>query len=150
MLENLPDWFLLLFYIKYHIMEYFRVAKFSQFCLKKHGAYFSRILIFRGWQRPRKIILIRVRKNCWVGGKTRLSLDRSTVRKKVSDQSVWNASNQRYLKQTKRTYFHSDGWKNDYQNKTMKRLSCLLVTWTLKVVSYDTFCHKTIRGVFWM
>ena len=27
-------------------MGYFRVAKFSRFCLKKHGDYCSRILIF--------------------------------------------------------------------------------------------------------
>ena len=31
--------------IPYRIMGYFRIAKFSRFCLKKHGDYFSRILI---------------------------------------------------------------------------------------------------------
>ena len=30
--------------------------------------------------------------------------------------------------------------KKDCQNETMKRLSCLLVTWTLKAELYDTFC----------
>ena len=56
-------------------MGCFRVAKLLRFCLKNIG------IIFRGWQRPRKIILILFRKNGRVGGTTRLSLDISTVRK---------------------------------------------------------------------
>ena len=36
---------------------------------------------FRGRQRPRKITSILFRENSWVDGTTRLSLDKSTVRK---------------------------------------------------------------------
>ena len=64
----------------YRIMGYFRVAKFSRFCLKTWGLFFADFN-FRGRQRPRKIISILFRENSRVGGTTRLSLYRTTVRK---------------------------------------------------------------------
>ena len=56
-------------------MGYFRVAKFSRFCLKNMG------IIFRGLQRPRKIISILFRENRRVGGTAGLSFDISNVGK---------------------------------------------------------------------
>ena len=60
-------------------MGYFRVAKFSQFCLKNMAIIFFADFNFRGRQRPRKIISILFRETHI--GITQLSLDRSTVRK---------------------------------------------------------------------
>ena len=56
-------------------MGYFRVAKFPRFCLKNMA------IIFRGRQRPQKIFSVLFRENNRGGDITRLSLDRSTVRK---------------------------------------------------------------------
>ena len=60
-------------------MGYFRVAKFSRFCLKNMAIFAD--FNFRDRQRPRKIISILFRENHGGGGITRLSLDRSTMRK---------------------------------------------------------------------
>ena len=97
-------------YFKFRTMEYFRVAKFSRFCLKNMGTN------FRGWQRPRKrkVISILFCENHRVGGTARISFDRSTVWKenirpkylkckRIKDSCILTD------KQAKRTYLHSDG-----------------------------------------
>ena len=96
-------------HLTYRIMGYFRVAKFSRLCLENMG------IIFRGRQRPRKIISILFRENLRVGGITRFSLNRLTVRKKISGQSNLKRNGIKDTcsltdKQTKRTDLHSDGW----------------------------------------
>ena len=95
-------------------MGYFRVAKFSRFCLKKHGDYFFADFNFRGRQRPRKIIWILFCENRRVGGTTRLSRYRTTVRienlqPKVSETQRIKDTCSLIDKQTKITYLHSDG-----------------------------------------
>ena len=44
--------------VDYGIRGYFRVAKFSRFCLKIMGIIFFAVSNFRGRQRPRKIISV--------------------------------------------------------------------------------------------
>ena len=101
--------------VSYRIIGYFRVAKFLRFCLKKTWGLFFAEFNIRGRQRPRKIILILFRENYRVGGTTRPSFNRLTVRKENIRQ--------KYLKrkgikdtcsltdcQTKTTYLHSDSW----------------------------------------
>ena len=113
---------------KYHIMGYFRISKFSWFCLKKKTwSWFFADFNFHVWQHLWKIILIHVRINCWVGGKSRLSLDRSTVRKENLRPKCLKARNKIYLKQTKITYFHSDGrkkWLSEQNNEISVLLDC--------------------------
>ena len=98
----------------YRIMGYFRVAKFSQIASKKWGLIFADFN-FRGRQRPRKLISILFRENHRVGGRARISLDRSTVRKenlrpKYLKRKEINDTCILTDKQAKRTYLHSDGW----------------------------------------
>ena len=88
-------------------MGYFRVAKFSRFCLKNMR------IIFRGRQRPRKIMSILFRENHRVGGTTRLSFDELTVRKgnirpKYLKRKRIKDTCSLTDKQTKITYLHSD------------------------------------------
>ena len=64
----------------YCIMGYFCIAKFSRFYLKTWGFLFADFNI-RGSRRPRKIISILFREIRRVGGRTRLSLYRTNVRK---------------------------------------------------------------------
>ena len=70
---------------------------------------------FRGRQCPRKIISILFRENRRVGGgTTRLSLDRSTVRKENLQPKYLRRNGIKDTcsltdKQTKTTYLHSDG-----------------------------------------
>ena len=97
----------------YRIMGYFRVAKFSRFCLKTWGLFFADFN-FRGWQRQRKILSILFRENRRVGGTTGLSLDRSTVGKENLRPKYLERKGIKHTcsvteKQTKRTYLHSDG-----------------------------------------
>ena len=99
--------------ISYRIMGYFCVAKFSRFYLKNMGLFFAGFN-FCGRKRPRKIISIFTRKNCRVGDSTRLSLDRSTVRKqnlrpKYLNRKVIKDTCSLTDKQTKITYLHSNG-----------------------------------------
>ena len=97
-----------------HVIPYNGI--FSRFCLKIWGLFFADFN-FRGQQCPRKIILILFRENRRVGGggTTRLSLDRSTVRKE-NLQTKYLKHNEiedtcsLTDKQTKPTYLHSDGW----------------------------------------
>ena len=89
-------------------MEYFR-----GFVSKIWGLFFAEFN-FRGRQRPRKIISILFRENLRVGGITQISLDRLTVRKKISGQSNLKRNGIKDTcsltdKQTKRTDLHSDG-----------------------------------------
>ena len=115
----------------YRIMGICASPNFRVFVSKSFGLFFADFN-FRGRQRARKISSILFRKNHRVGGTTRLSLDRSNVWKKKSPAKVSEMQrNERYLQ--------SDRQK---QNNEM---SVLLACY---VVSYDTFCHKTIRGVF--
>ena len=93
-------------------MGYFRVAKFSRFCLKRMGIFFA-AFNFRGRQRPRKIILILFRDNS--RGKLDFPSIEQLCGKKVSSQSIWNATNKRYLPSDRQTnkmniYLHSNGW----------------------------------------
>ena len=68
----------------YRLMGYFRVTKFPRFCLKTWRLFFADF-DFCGRQNLRKIILVLFRKNYRWGDITRLSLDRSTVRK----ENLW-------------------------------------------------------------
>ena len=121
---------------------------------QKHSDYFSRILIFAVGNVRKKIISILFRENRGGGGITPLSLDRPTVRKEnlrpkyLKRKGIKDTCSLTYKKkqqQNRLTYRRL--YKITVQSKTMK---CLSYTWTLKVVSYDTFCHKTTPGVFWM
>ena len=117
---------------------------------KKHGDYFSRILIFAVGNIP----ILFCENFEWVIQLDFPSIDQ-LCGKKISGQSIWNARNKRYLQSYRQTnknnrFTFKRLKKMTVQNKTMKSLSCLLVTWTLKVESYDTFCHTKTRGVFWI
>ena len=102
---------------------------------KKYGDYFSRILIF--------IISILFRENRRVGGTTRLSLYRTTVRKENLRPKVSETQRiKRYLQSDRQTnknnIFTFRRLKTmTVQNKTMKCLSCLLVT----------LCHTTLFAI---
>ena len=106
---------------------------FSQKC----GIMFRVFLIFFGWLCSRKRIKI-----MRVGGTTRLSLNRSTVRK----ENLWP----KYLTERNKRYLQSDRHTNKkniftfrllnkmtVQNKTMKCLSCLFVM----------LCHTTLFAI---
>ena len=81
---------------------------FRVFVSKTWGLFFADFN-FRGRQRPRKIISILFCENLRVGGTTRLSLDRSTVRKeKYLERNGLEETYSLTDKQTKRTYLHSD------------------------------------------
>ena len=125
--------------------------------LKTWGLFFADFN-FCGLQHPWKIILILPRKSksgCR-GSKTRLSLDRSTVPKENLRPKYLKCMGMKDTcsltdKQIKQTYIHSDGWiKWLFRTKQWNVCLACVVTWTLKVVSYDTFCHKTTCGVFWI
>ena len=131
----------------YRMMGYFRVAKFSRFFVSKTWGLIFADFNFRGRQRPRKMISILFHENHRVGGTARISLDRSTVRKEnlrpkylkrkgIKDTCILTD------KQAKRTYIHSEGWIK-WLFRT-KQWNVCLVTWTLKVVSYDTFAIKQL------
>ena len=112
---------------QYRIMEYFRVAKFSRFCLKTWRLFFADF-------------------------NYQFSLDKSKVRK----ENLWP----KYLEQNGiKDYLQSDRQTNKNNILTFRRLNTMTVQYkTMKclvllacyVVSYDTFCHKTTCGVFWM
>ena len=79
-----------------------------------------------------------------MGGTIPLSVDRSTVRKKNLRTKYLKYNGIKDTcsltdKQTKRTYIHSDC--SEQNNEMPILLDC-------DVVSYDTFCHKTTRGIF--
>ena len=77
-----------------------------------------------------------------VSGTTRPSLDRSIVQGETQGNKKTDTC-RLMAKQTKRKYL-IDGWiKWQFRTKKIKIVSYLLVTWTLKIVSYDTFCHET-------
>ena len=112
----------------YHIMGYFRVAKFLRFCLKTWGLFFADFT-FCGLQRLQKIISIRV------GGTTRLSLAISTVLKERKSPAKVSETQgtKRYLQSDRHTnkkniFTFRPLNEMSVQNKTMKCLSCLLVT----------------------
>ena len=126
--------------IRYRIMEYFRVAKFSRFCLKNMGIIF-RGFNFRGRQCPRKITLILFRKNHRVGGgTTQLSLDRSTVRKENLRPKYLKCNGIKDTcsltdKQTKRTYLYSDEWiKWLFGTKQWNVCLACLLRWSIRHV----------------
>ena len=122
------------------IMGYFRVTKFLRFFFffsQKRGDYVSWVLIFFRWLCSQKRI-----KTMRVGGTTRLSLDRSTVRK----ENLWP----KYLTERNKRHLQSDRHTNKkniftfrllnkmtVQNKTMKCLSCLFVM----------LCHTTLFAI---
>ena len=123
--------------IGYCITGYFRVTKFSRFCLKNLG------IIFRGQQHLQKIILILFRKNCRVGGTTWLSLNRSTVQKENLQPKCLKRNGIKDTcslteKQKKKSIFTFRRLnKMTVQNRTMKCLSCLLIT----------LCHTTLFAI---
>ena len=90
------------------------------------------------------------RENCRVGGSTRRSLDRSTMRKENLRP--------KYLKRKgMKKYLQYDGQRNKKNIFLFRRLNKMIVPeqnnkmsvlFACYVVSYDTFSHKTIRSVF--
>ena len=120
---------------------------------QKHSDYFSRILIFAVGNIRKIVISILFRENRGGGGITQLSLDRPTVRKEnlqpkyLKRKGIKDTCSLTYKKQQQNRLTYRRLNKITVQGKTIKYLS---YTWTLKVVSYDTFCHKTTHGVFWM
>ena len=99
---------------------------------------------FRSRQCPRKLISIFVCENRRAdGGTTRLSLNRSNVRKKSLAKVSETQQNERYMqsdrqKKNKKNIFTFRRLnKILFQNKTMKCVSCLLVT----------LCHTTLFAI---
>ena len=75
---------LVLLHMHYRIMGYFRVAKFLLFCLKNMAIIFRRFQFSRSATSAKNYFDF-FRENHGGGGITRLSLDRSTMRK----ENLW-------------------------------------------------------------
>ena len=102
---------------------------------KKTWALFFADFNFRGRQRLRKIISIHLAQFDFP------SIDQ-LCGKKISGQSIWNA----------REWNIRAVWQTNKQKEPILifRWFNKMTVWILKVVSYDTFCHKPTRSIFWM
>ena len=98
---------------------------------------------FRRRQRPQKIVSSLFRENRRAGATTRLSLDRSTMRKENHRPKYWKRKEIKDTcsltdKQAKLTYLHSDGW-----------IKWLLRTkqWNVCPACLLLLCHTTLFAI---
>ena len=134
----------------YRIMGYFCVAKFSLrgFVSKTWGLIFADFN-FLGQQCPWKIMLVLFCEKRRVDGTTLTFPRQINCAERISGQSIWNRGNKRYLpsdrqRNKKNIFTFRRLNKMTVQNKTMKCLSCLLVTWTQKLCHTIHFAIKQL------